>query len=71
MWWITSAISVACSRRGDRGQDGKLDQDRHVAPVADRCPTSPPGAEANGDERLDAGQDNGVYVFYVRKTDQG
>jgi TusA-related sulfurtransferase len=31
----------------------------------------PAWAEANGDELLDAGEDNGVYVFYVRKTDLG
>ncbi len=30
----------------------------------------PAWAEANGDELLDAGEDNGVYVFYVRKADQ-
>ncbi len=31
----------------------------------------PAWAEANGDELLDAGEDNGVYVFYVRKADEG
>ncbi len=30
----------------------------------------PAWAEANGDELLDSGEDNGVYVFYVRKADQ-
>jgi tRNA 2-thiouridine synthesizing protein A len=31
----------------------------------------PACAEANGDELLDSGEDNGVFVFYVRKTDEG
>jgi TusA-related sulfurtransferase len=31
----------------------------------------PAWAEANGDELLDSREDNGVYVFYVRKTDEG
>jgi TusA-related sulfurtransferase len=31
----------------------------------------PAWAEANGDELLESGEDNGVYVFYVRKTDEG
>jgi tRNA 2-thiouridine synthesizing protein A len=28
----------------------------------------PAWAEANGDEMLDFGEDNGVFVFYVRKS---
>jgi len=28
----------------------------------------PAWAEANGDEMLDHGEDNGVFVFYVRKS---
>jgi tRNA 2-thiouridine synthesizing protein A len=28
----------------------------------------PAWAEANGDELLDTGRDDGVYVFYVRKS---
>jgi TusA-related sulfurtransferase len=31
----------------------------------------PAWAEANGDELLDTGEDSGVYVFYVRKADEG
>ncbi|MFJ9542478.1 sulfurtransferase TusA family protein [Streptomyces sp. NPDC101225] len=30
----------------------------------------PAWADANGDELLDSGEDDGVYVFYVRKADQ-
>jgi TusA-related sulfurtransferase len=28
----------------------------------------PAWAEANGDEMLDYGEDNGVFVFYIRKS---
>jgi tRNA 2-thiouridine synthesizing protein A len=31
----------------------------------------PAWAEANGDDLLDAGEGNGVYVFYVRKAEEG